>query len=752
VRLHRLDGCAPTPLAHYLKALGVLRLVAEQLDPQARGWWEGERFVLASVVEEEQLIQFFLERYEPTPLVSPWNRGSGFYYEGDAALTAIERSTAARFERLRVGVRAARALLDLQVQADETVRAIKAEAKDKSMSRFQREELRRSEDYKRRLAAAERRFKALKADLIRDLRLSWRGPHREWMDVAIVQSDEGLAQYPALLGTGGADGRLDFSSNFFQRLTESFDFASPSGRPCGQARHALMGSLFGIPVQSWVPGLPVGQLDPGAAGGANSSIGPDGDGALNRWDYLFALEGAMVFGAASTRRLQGRSAARAAAPFAVASAPAGYASAGRADADARGEQWMPLWASAVSYAELRRLMAEGRAQIGARSASEPLDLARAVARLGTARGLHAFQRFAYIERNGQSNLAVPVGRFVVHGHARRDLACLDDLDDWLRRVRREARDDRAPSRLVQAERRLTDALLAVTQYPGERARWQRVLLGLAEVEALAVAGTGAKAGPLPRLRPQWAIVADDGSAEHRLALAFALQGERAPDGRRVEGVRSHWLAATGQPPRLITDGQGDRTRCVVQGRRGIDDAIAVVQRRLVEGARSGMRHLPLQAGGGVDSSVHDLGRVLRGEVDLDRCLRLARVLMALDEAACMRQRLRLRLTQAPAGEAPDDAWVAIRLASLPWPLPDGRAPGCDPAIVRRLASGDLASAVALAARRLRVAGIRCPVAAAPGDAVLARRYAAALAFPISRESASHLADHLHPAAPKENPA
>ncbi len=28
-----LSGCAPVPLAHYLKALGVLRLVAEQADP-----------------------------------------------------------------------------------------------------------------------------------------------------------------------------------------------------------------------------------------------------------------------------------------------------------------------------------------------------------------------------------------------------------------------------------------------------------------------------------------------------------------------------------------------------------------------------------------------------------------------------------------------------------------------------------------------------------------------------------------------
>lgn len=28
-----LSGCAPVPIAHYLKALGVLRLVAEQADP-----------------------------------------------------------------------------------------------------------------------------------------------------------------------------------------------------------------------------------------------------------------------------------------------------------------------------------------------------------------------------------------------------------------------------------------------------------------------------------------------------------------------------------------------------------------------------------------------------------------------------------------------------------------------------------------------------------------------------------------------
>jgi CRISPR-associated protein Csx17 len=40
-----LAGCAPTPLAHYLKALGILRLVAEQKDENACGYWQGEHFV-----------------------------------------------------------------------------------------------------------------------------------------------------------------------------------------------------------------------------------------------------------------------------------------------------------------------------------------------------------------------------------------------------------------------------------------------------------------------------------------------------------------------------------------------------------------------------------------------------------------------------------------------------------------------------------------------------------------------------------
>jgi len=87
-----LNGCAPTPLAHYLKALGILRLVAEQKDPDATGCWRNEGFVLNSVLDEEALLQFFLEEYRPTPIIAPWNGGSGFYYQ-ESKSKAIDPAT-----------------------------------------------------------------------------------------------------------------------------------------------------------------------------------------------------------------------------------------------------------------------------------------------------------------------------------------------------------------------------------------------------------------------------------------------------------------------------------------------------------------------------------------------------------------------------------------------------------------------------------------------------------------------------------
>ncbi|MGH7973037.1 MAG: type I-G CRISPR-associated protein Cas8g1/Csx17, partial [Limisphaerales bacterium] len=107
----KLEGCTTQPLGSYLKALAVLRLVAEQKDSEARGWWGVGSFQLESSLEEDVLLKFFLDEYRPTPLIAPWNGGSGFYpKDRKIGAQAIMQTTGARFEAFREAIRFASAL------------------------------------------------------------------------------------------------------------------------------------------------------------------------------------------------------------------------------------------------------------------------------------------------------------------------------------------------------------------------------------------------------------------------------------------------------------------------------------------------------------------------------------------------------------------------------------------------------------------------------------------------------------------
>src|SRR6266536_5814188 len=94
-----LRGCAPEPLIHYLKALGILRLVAEQLDPQVRAAWHSDTFMLETIKSEDDLVDFFLNQYRLTQVVAPWNGGSGFY-DGDdtSGVDAVLSRESERFD------------------------------------------------------------------------------------------------------------------------------------------------------------------------------------------------------------------------------------------------------------------------------------------------------------------------------------------------------------------------------------------------------------------------------------------------------------------------------------------------------------------------------------------------------------------------------------------------------------------------------------------------------------------------------
>jgi CRISPR-associated protein Csx17 len=757
MNVHSIGGCAPAPLAHYLKALGLLRVVAEQADPEARGWWEGESFHLATVLDADALAEFLLCRYAPTAFVAPWNKGSGFYKPNDPGLTPLKSSSAVRFSAFRSAIADVLVILEDIEKADREVRSIKALPKGRHLSRAEREGMRGSDDYKKKLAAAEKVFKGLKAELITNARASWRGNHLRWMNAAMVIDDLGAAKFPALLGTGGNDGNLDFTNNFMQRLNEVFDLASDEGGPRSPAHGWLMGALWGRAAHSCLADRAVGQYLPGMAGGANSANGADAESLLNPFDYLFMMEGCLLFAAHAVRRLTQGGPSRAAAPFVVSSHAAGYASAASSDEAARGEQWMPLWQQPMTLGETQRLFAEGRAQLGSNSAREPLDLARAATRLGVSRGITAFQRFGYIERNGQSNLAVPLGRFEVLDEPATQAAALDDLGHWQHRLRQQARDDKASTRLISVERRLGDALFDVAQHPTEPSRWQSTLLALGEVESVMRSGSGFKAQPVPRLRPDWARAADDGSPEFRLALTFALQAgvHSARSARPFDPVRRHWLPLDpAYPGRFATSGEVMRPRLdkrpevVIDGRDGLSDAIALLERRMTEGAMKGTRSFPLQASPKAPAHLADLAAWLAGKVDTDRTMALARALMALDGEQWSRHGG--GLVQPIPGPWPDDAWLVLRLAHQREPLPNGRIVPCDPAILRRLASGDAATAVSMAARRLQASGLRLGVRVASTSAATARLWAAALVFPIHHRVVARIVERLDPAFYQEH--
>ena len=104
-----LHGCGATPLGAYLKALAVLRLVSDQVDSTAQAHWSGDHFHLNSLLDRDGLLRFFLETYQPTPIVAPWNGGSGFFPKDNSeALNAIATCSSAQFAPYRETIIAAR--------------------------------------------------------------------------------------------------------------------------------------------------------------------------------------------------------------------------------------------------------------------------------------------------------------------------------------------------------------------------------------------------------------------------------------------------------------------------------------------------------------------------------------------------------------------------------------------------------------------------------------------------------------------
>lgn len=500
-----LAGCRPEPMASYLKALGVLRLLAEQADGEAAGGWESDGFRLRSSLDDQALEEFFLGDYRPTPVVSPWNSSSGFGPEGAGGLNAIEGSTTGRLEGYRLAIGATRRILD----------------------RY------------RWLELPKKVRDAKKLELLRACRSELPDECLPWLDAAIVLTD-GEPAYPPLLGTGGNVGRFDLSRNFHEHVVTVLGLAADARRQAASAERSrawLQDSLWGLGKAGGVKKSP-GQFDPGSGGGTNSSPFGKAPVVVNPWDYVLMVEGMVMFAAGTARRLGGAAGQHSAAPFCADVASVGYP--GAAEEHVRGEVWLPLWAGRmVGLAELRRLLSEGRIDWRGRHARTGLDFAKATSTLGVDRGITAFSRYVLAERFGQNTVAVPVGRIAV-GRQVWTARPLADLDGWLNRIR--ATSD-LPASVRLCLRRVDSASFEATQ--GVVGALARLLVDAAALEAAVgrssrlrerippVPGLPARRWVTAVLGPANDAVQLRGSRELRLAMAFASAHDRTNDGRAV---------------------------------------------------------------------------------------------------------------------------------------------------------------------------------------------------------------------------
>ena len=746
---HILESCAPVPLAGYLKALGAFRLVAEQVDKDARGFWRDERFVLRTRLTEDELVCFFTETYQPSPIISPWNGRAGFLEGGDeessrqgAKIVRRYQSAGDRFKKLR---NAAEIYRSISIIKD----LDKARAEAKPLKEKKRKNSPLSEDEKNRLRELEAFIKRCKASAIANLRSEAPDWAVGWFD-ACQRITQKSTVFP-LLGSGGVDGSRDFGVNFGSALEDSFDFKT--GKPRKNTK-ALIRESLGLDIVPSLGSGNLGQYEP-AGSGENTTSGFRGEQPFNPIDFILLLEGAILFSGTTTRRLGGNE-IRLGFPFTVSALTAGSGAAASTDDQNFAEFWAPIWIRPVCLAELSAFLTEGRTTVSEKTAKDALEFAIAVNTLGAQRGVPEYQRFALLQREPQNpKKATPLGRVFAQENPRASLVSELDAFGWLSRARSAMRDENAPPCFRKISRNLDEALFRLTG-DGSAEAVQKALIAFGTL-MLEVARRpklrDAKKGspplpPSPRLSEEWAKAANNGSHEFALAESLASLDATAGDFRLP--FRRH-LVPLDWPKGW--ESWSDKTEAQVltvwTGRNLIRDMALVLERRLIEAQRHSFTkleksELPLR--GWRAAPLAAVAAFLAGQTDDARIAALA-----------------AGLAWCRAGGHADPG---IREDALPFayaslkPLfaPEGVGPAevnekkhVDPLLlVRLIRAGRVGDAIRHAQIVAQGAGLPAPFAKRkPAASLDPDRLTAVLLFPIAPKAHERLIERAYPDLKKE---
>ena len=710
----RLGGCSTKVALLYLKSLGIFRAVARHRnggDPGARARWDGDTFVLDTVLGRDGLAEFFASKYRPLPLVSPWNLRSGFH-SSNTAVEKIRQSNSERLEQYRQVIsKTFCALNDVFGAGSYPCSAPGGDHDANSALEYKVPE--KSALHKKKDEILEHARNTLPDDVI------------EWIDAAFVMTASGKWTAGPILGSGGVDGKTEMSATYMKYVLECL---TGSDKDESNARSLVRNALFDSDAALRSKNMIVGPFFPGAF--AAFATGPPSDDQytlLNPWDYILAMEGMTFFGGGVSRRGERGYAAF---PFSVKLSHAGFGTASggeNGDGKDSAEVWFPLWGMPATYGELRHVFYEGLVQSN-RMPTTGVGMAVALANYGAMRGISAFERYGMFKRKGRDHHLVSVGR--IHaGDARGGGRVIQEIEPWLDAVRAKgeqlaAKKGSLPSSVESALRSADDAILWYCQDRSPQ-RLQDVLVALGRLDRQIATSPRLKLRPLGRLSGGWLVACNTHTPEYRLAASLAsiyaknypvrcnLEPVTVPDDAR-KPVEWHAASTT------VAWGRGGLVRNLVSvlGRRCVDGrgkyarGVETVGVNDIPDGNSATRRrdLIVPLGSRVFAPVADIVRFVEGDVDdaLIHDLLLPLSAIQYREETSMNQMYDdVEVFRVPR-DVPE-SYISLK-ANFPPVEPRVRGTGLvfESALIGLLRAGNGARAVDVAKRRLRISGYHVP--------------------------------------------
>ncbi len=374
-----LHGCRHDVLGHYLKAIGLLRLLAkcadkDHCDPDAEGWWDFDKacFRLRSpkYPTREKLVEFFALYYRPTPVFAAWNKVPG----SDADASG------------KLGVRA-----DWDVANRFSVQVVSAEDRKKPANRA-------------KLIAVE----ALEA--YRDAAASG---VTEAVDSIAAPFLKSKTEHPLFLSKGIAGRAHLWRTHWeylaaFQKHRDAYKKAIEKVTAhTGTAKLAKLREKVSAALQPIADLLPFENGCASPAKGKGTPFFPDaikayniGSGwvtenyPFNALDYILAVEGGFAMRGSVGRTLAANSRRFAAFPFVF---DAGEELVDDAN-EVKGTSsalWFPLWDRPVTFAELSSFITDAQAQLPGKDARFSAEFMRALHSQGVDAGFMGWQEFRF---------------------------------------------------------------------------------------------------------------------------------------------------------------------------------------------------------------------------------------------------------------------------------------------------------------------------------------------------------------------